>query len=131
MAALPPGHRLAENRHLTLRKLAPEPFVMLNRSSAALLHDWVLNLCREAGFEAQVIKLADGPSSILELVSAGFGVSLLPSLFQRFPSDVVFRPLPRTMPKLHLALAWRRDNLSPLLKAFLEILRPLFHNAKD
>ncbi len=125
MVALPPGHRLAKRRQLTLQRLAREPFVMISRSSTALLHDWVLNLCREAGFEAQVIKQAEGPSSILELVSAGFGVSLLPSLFQRFPSDVIFRPLPPATPKLHLALAWRRDNQSRLLKAFLEILRPL------
>ncbi len=129
MAALPPGHRLAKQRRLTLRNLAHEPFVLLNRSTAALLHDWILNLCREAGFEAQVIKSADSPASLLELVSAGFGVSLLPALFQRFPSDVVFRPLPAATPKLHLALAWRRDNPSPLLKAFLEILRPLIKKA--
>jgi DNA-binding transcriptional LysR family regulator len=103
---------------------------LFDRSTAALLHDLILNLCREAGFEAQVIKLADGPSSILELVSAGFGVSLLPSLFQRFPSEVIFRPLPSTTPKLHLALTWRRDNQSPFLKAFLAILRPLFSKAK-
>ncbi len=130
VAALPPGHRLARQRRLKLRSLAHEPFVLLNRSSAALLHDWVLNLCREAGFEAQIVKEANSPASILELVSAGFGVALLPSLFQRFPSDVVFRPLPATTPKLHLALAWRRDNGSPLLKAFLEILRQRFAKAR-
>ncbi len=123
MVALPPGHRLGNQRRLTLGKLGREPFVLLNRSSAALLYDWILNLCREAGFEANVVKLADGPSSVLEMVSSGFGVSLVPSLFQRFPSDVTFRPLPAETPKLQLALAWRRDNESQLLKAFLEILR--------
>jgi DNA-binding transcriptional LysR family regulator len=55
MVALPPGHRLAGQRQLTLRKLADEPFVLLNRSSATLLHDWVLNLCREAGFEPRLL----------------------------------------------------------------------------
>lgn len=125
MAVLPPEHPLAKQRRLSLRKLTYEPFVLINRSTAALLHDWILGQCREAGFEAQVIKLADSPLSVLELVSAGFGVSLLPDLFQRFPSDVVFRPLPATVPKFQLSLAWRRDNDSPLLKVFLEILRSL------
>jgi len=129
-AALPPGHRLAKQRQLKLRELANEPFVLLARDKASLLHDWILNLCREAGFEARVVKLADSPTSILELISAGFGVSLLPGLFQRFPSDVVFRPLPSSLPKLHLALAWRRDNASSLLKAFLEILRPILGKVK-
>ena len=129
MVALPPDHRLAKQHRLTLRKLAHEPFVMLKRSSAVLLHDWVSSLCREAGFEPQVVKLADGPTSILELVSSGFGVALLPGIFARFPSDVVFRPLPVTTPKFHLSLAWRRDNESPLLKTFLEILRTRFGKA--
>ena len=129
MAVLPPGHRLARQRRLTLPKLAHEPFVLLSRSSAALLHDWVLNLCREAGFEARPVKVADSPSSILELVASGFGVSVLPDLFARFPSDVVFRPLPPKTPKLQLSLAWRRDHETPLLKAFLEILRAQFKKA--
>jgi DNA-binding transcriptional LysR family regulator len=34
MVALPPGHRLAKQHRLALRKLAHEPFVMLKRSSA-------------------------------------------------------------------------------------------------
>jgi len=123
MAVLPPGHPLLKQPRLTLRKLAREPFVMLKPASATLLHDWTSNLCREAGFEPQVAALADGPTSILEFVSAGLGVSLLPGLFQRFPSEAIFRALPSTTPKLHLALAWRRDNQSPLLNAFLEILR--------
>jgi DNA-binding transcriptional LysR family regulator len=130
MVALPPGHRLARQRRLTLGKLAREPFVLMNRSNAALLHDWVLNLCRGAGFEARVVKVADGPSSVLEMVSCGFGVTLLPGLFQRFPTDVIFRPLPAATPKLQLALAWRRNNESQLLKALLEILRAEFRKAQ-
>jgi DNA-binding transcriptional LysR family regulator len=129
MVALPPDHRLARQPRLTLRKLAGETFVLFDRSSAASAHDWVVSLCREAGFEPQVGKLADGPQSTLELVSAGFGVALVPELFQRFPSDVIFRPLPSTTPKFHLSLAWRRDNESPLLKAFLKVLRPQFSKA--
>ncbi len=129
VVALPPGHRLAKRRRLVLQDLAGEPFVLFERSSSAAVLDWILSLCREAGFEAQVAKFAARPQSILELVAAGIGVSLVPSLFQRFPSDVVFRPLPPTIPKLHLSLAWRRDNDSPLLKAFLEILRSRFEKA--
>ena len=130
VAALPPGHRLTRQSRLTLRKLADEPFVLFKRSSAASVHDWILNLCREAGFEAHLVKLVDRPQSILELVAAGFGISLVPDLFQRYPSEVVFRSLPATTPKLHLSLAWRRDNESPLLKSFLEILRRQFKKPK-
>ena len=125
VVALPPDHPLTKLRRLTLRKLVAEPFVVVDRSVAALLHDRVGQLCRHAGFEPQIAKSANGVSSLLDLVSAGFGVSILPALFQRFPSEAVFRPLPPATPKLHLGLAWRRDNRSPLLFSFLKILRPL------
>jgi DNA-binding transcriptional LysR family regulator len=129
MVALSPGHRLARQPRLTLRKLARESFVLLSRTSTVSAHDWIMKLCREAGFEPRIAKLADGPQSILEFVSAGFGIALVPELFQRFPSDVTFRPLPATTPKFHLSLAWRCDNESPLLKAFLKVLRPQFSKA--
>jgi len=67
-------------------------------------------------------KLFDRSKQKLALTPAG-------ESFHRFPSDVVFRPLPPTTPKLHLALSWRRDNESPLLKALLEILRTQFGKA--
>jgi DNA-binding transcriptional LysR family regulator len=123
MVALPPGHPLAKQRQLTLQKLAHEPLISLRPPSAVFLHHWVLNLCRAVGFEPQVTRMAESPASMLETVSAGFGVALVPSLFQRFPSDVVFRPLPPATPKFHLSLAWRRGDESPLLKGFLAILR--------
>ena len=126
MAVLPPGHRLAKQRRLSLQKLTHEPFVLLNRSSAALFHDWILALCRQAGFEPKIVKMAESPLSVLELISSGFGVSLLPDLFQRFSVDAVFRPLSAVTPKLQLALVHRRDNESPLLHAFLKILRSHF-----
>lgn len=129
MAVLPPGHRLARQRGLTLQKLVHEPFVLLNRSSAGLFHDWILSQCRQAGFEAKIIKQAESPLGVLELVCSGFGVSLLPDLFQRFSVDAVFRPLATAMPRLQLALARRRDNQSPLLNAFLNILRSRLGNS--
>ncbi len=125
LVALPPDHRLTKLRRIALRKLAAEPFVIVDRSVGALLHDRVLQLCRQAGFEPHLAKTANGVSSLLDLVSAGFGVSILPALFQRFPSDAVFRPLPSDTPTLDLALVWRRGNQSPLLNSFLDILRPL------
>jgi len=123
MVAMASGHSLAKRRQLTLAQLAREPLLLINPAAGVLLHDWILNLCREAGFEARVTKLVDGPSSLLEMVSAGFGIALLPDLFQRIPSDAIFRPLPATTPRLHLSVAWRRDNASPLLKVFLDIFR--------
>jgi hypothetical protein len=90
-----------------------------------LLHEWPLNLCREAGFEPPVSKVAESAASVLKTGVLRLRRRAYAALFQRFPSDVAFRPLPARTPTLHLSLAWRSDNDSRLLQAFLEILRPM------
>jgi DNA-binding transcriptional LysR family regulator len=129
VVGLPPGHRLAKQQRLTLPKLAGESFVLLYRPSSAGGYDWIVELCRKAGFEPRVAKLADSPQGVLELVAAGFGITLVPALFQRLPSEVVFRPLPSATPKFQLSFARRRDNYSPLLKTLLGIFRSHFRKA--
>jgi hypothetical protein len=71
---------------------------------------------------------ADGALSLLGLVSAGFGVALVPETFQQIlPVAVEFRPLRPSIPTFDFHIAWRRDNQSSVLHAFLEMLREHAH----
>jgi DNA-binding transcriptional LysR family regulator len=59
------------------------------------------------------------------LVSAGFGIALLPALHDPPASEVEFRPLRSDLPKFDFHVAWRRDDSSPALRHFIEmIVRP-------
>jgi DNA-binding transcriptional LysR family regulator len=58
------------------------------------------------------------------LVSAGFGIALVPETFQQIlPVEVQFRPFRPSIPTFDFHMAWRRDNQTPVLRAFLEMLR--------
>lgn len=65
--------------------------------------------------------------TIVSLVSAGMGIALVPqsvSNLQR--AGVDYRPLPTgpaRPPLIETGAAWRRDNPSPVLHAFLDLLR--------
>jgi DNA-binding transcriptional LysR family regulator len=84
-----------------------------------------VSLCRSAGFTPQFAQEeADRPLSLLGWVSAGFGIALVPETFRQILSIAVeFRPLRPNVPTLDMQVAWRRDNQSPVLHAFLEMLR--------
>jgi DNA-binding transcriptional LysR family regulator len=124
VVALPPGHPLARRRRLTLPALASEKFISF-RQTAPAYYSWFVSLCRSAGFVPEIARTeADGALSWLGLVSAGFGVALVPETFQRIlPVEVEFRSLRPSSPTFELYIAWRRDNQSTVLHAFLEMLR--------
>src|SRR5574340_256525 len=79
VAAIPSGHRLSAKRSLPLRALAGEPFVLFPRDRRPGWYDFVLGLCREAGFEPVVGQDAPELATALALVAAGDGVTLVPA----------------------------------------------------
>jgi len=118
MAVLPSKHRAAKLPKLNLADLRDEHFV-LHRFTPSLF-DTVMAACRRVGFEPTF-----GPSvpqlvTIVQLVAAEIGVSLLPASLQAFQiKGVVFKELHDVSPKTRLSLAWRRTDTSPFLKNFL------------
>jgi len=120
--ALPPGHPLACHRRVELASLAKEPFIAPPRTAPAY-REALMEFCRSAGFSPEVVQEGNNAQCMLELVSAGVGVALVPeTLKQILPIEVEFRPLFPQPPPLEFHIAWRRDNSSPLLQAFLQIL---------
>jgi DNA-binding transcriptional LysR family regulator len=128
LVALPPEHPLSKQRQLRLSALANEKFISI-RQTAPAYHSWFVSLCRSAGFIPEIAREeADGALSMLGLVSAGFGVALVPGTFQQLlPVEVEFRPLRPGIPTFDFHIAWRRDNQSSVLHAFLEMLREHAH----
>ena len=62
--------------------------------------------------------------TIVGLVSAGMGLALVPqSVSKLMRPGVEYRLLRDPTPQVETGLAWRRDNASPVLAGFLELLR--------
>lgn len=120
--ALPADHPLATKKRISLKELAPIPFVMAPRHSGGF-YDFITRLCRDAGFEPIVRKEATDMQAVIGLVSVGLGVTLVPEINKQSPvKNVVYRHL-RENPSTELAIACRRDNLSPAVQAFFDIAR--------
>lgn len=122
--ALPAGHRLTALRRIGAARLRDEPFVMFQRAPGLVLHDLVLGFCLQQGFTPRVAQEASQSHAVVGLVSAGIGVALVPSSTQEIRlRGVEFRPLREKSPLVGTALAWRRDDASPVLRAFVETAR--------
>jgi len=121
-AALPLGHKLLRRRTIALTALAGESFVSLG----GVFYDyrsWLERLCAGAGFRPKIVHEADTSATMFGLVSAGFGIALLPALHDPPASEIEFRPISPELPKFDFNVAWRRNDTSPALQNFVEIVR--------
>jgi len=128
--ALPAEHPLAAAAVVELAALKDEPFVASPRRLGQGFHDQLIQLCQAAGFVPRVAQEARQLQTVAALVSAGFGVALLPaSLAQPGRGDIVFRPIavdaPAPMQHLELLMAWNPGQASPVRDRLIEAIRQI------
>ena len=125
--AAPKGHPLTRLKKVRLRDLTDAPFVWFPRWPSPAFYDRMMHECYRGGLKSpRIIQEGLNEATILSLVSSGLGVGwVLGTARWRCPETVVVLPVVDLKMPLTLALAWRRDNTSPLLANFIGDVRRL------
>jgi DNA-binding transcriptional LysR family regulator len=122
--ALPGSRAPGSGAPVRLQDLPPLPLVIFPRHISPALHDAILSCFRAAGITPTIGQEAIQMQTIVSLVSGGMGLALVPqSVSNLMRPGVEYRALADPTPLVETGLAWRRDNASPVLKGFLELLR--------
>jgi len=109
-----------------LQDLPHLPLIIFPRAVSPALHDAILSCWRAAGITPVIGQQAIQMQTIVGLVSAGMGLALVPqSVSNLMRPGVEYRALADPTPRVDTGIAWRRDNPSPVLRGFLELLRTL------
>jgi DNA-binding transcriptional LysR family regulator len=107
-----------------LQDLPRLPLIIFPREISPALHDAILSCWRAAGLTPVIGQMAIQMQTIVSLVSSGMGLALVPqSVSNLMRPGVEYRALADPTPLVETGIAWRRDNPSPVLKGFLELLR--------
>jgi DNA-binding transcriptional LysR family regulator len=119
--AVPKRHPLTKEKKLRLRDLAEAAFVWFPRRAGPALYDRLMHECYRGGLGSpRIVQEGLNEATILSLVSTGLGVGwVLGSARWRCPEAVVILSVVDLNVRVRLALAWRRDNTSPLLARFI------------
>jgi DNA-binding transcriptional LysR family regulator len=113
---------LARHKTVSMAQLKDEPFVMYPANAGTGIYPQIFRLCREAGFVPRIGQVAGEASTIIGLVAAGCGVSVLPASFDRIRMDgVCYRKVSDQGASTRLLLAQRSGEHSPLLDAFVAL----------
>ncbi|MEM9004064.1 MAG: LysR family transcriptional regulator [Cyanobacteria bacterium P01_F01_bin.86] len=128
MAALPDIHPLVTDISgpLSIKHFAQEPFILFPRHVGPALYDGITGFCQKAGFHPRVVQEAFPQQTILGLVAAGLGVSLIHASVQGLHlQGVVIKPLVEVTPTLASAIAWHTAMRHPALPHLIDIVRTL------
>jgi DNA-binding transcriptional LysR family regulator len=125
VAVIRADHPLAQRKRAKLRmeELADENFIVFTRAAGTGIHDQLLTMCRKAGFSPRISQEAGESSTMIGLVAAGLGVAILPQSLRHVHMDgVVYVAIDSPDAASALHLAHRRDDTSPLVKAFTTLM---------
>lgn len=124
VAVLSRTHPLVSRKRVPLSALLREAFVLIPRHVAPAFYDAILQACRRAGGTPTVHEEVAEWHTIVGLVGAGLGVSMVPASLQRLKdSGATFRPLDGMTFQAELLLAYRSDDPSPRVRALVEVAR--------
>jgi len=116
-------HRLAQRKRLALKDLRDEEFVTLMPESSDFARS-LQESCVAAGFLPRVAHEVVDAQSIVGLVSAGFGVALVPASISRFTNrEIIFRPLVASTLAADVYMVRRDEDHSQVVKTFIDFSR--------
>ena len=123
--ALPPKHRLAAKSEVKLADVVDEPFILLD--DVHCFGDQVLSFCHRGGLEPRVVCRGEQIVTLLAMVAAGQGVSVVPEMAaagRHRPQACVYRPLGKPAPTRTLCAVWHKQRYRPAsLRAFVDVVR--------
>ena len=122
MAVMRSDHALAAaKREISLRDLANEPLVLYARAIGSGLYQKIVDLCRDAGFTPNVVQEANATPTMMGLVAAGIGISILPASLERLSfKGLSFIPLQEPKAQTAVWLAKRWDDRSTLVRQLFQ-----------
>ncbi|HEY6210593.1 MAG TPA: LysR substrate-binding domain-containing protein [Gemmatimonadales bacterium] len=130
LAALPKSHPLATASRLSLKRLAGDPFVFFGQRRGSGFYERVLGICQSSGFTPRVLEAMEHIHTLLYLVGAGYGVSLVPATLDSVGhADVALVPLEEAA-TLEFGVIWRADKQSPAVRGFLDTVRAWTSNRR-
>ncbi len=123
VVAVPSEHPLSLKKSVSLLSLEKEEMISFYLFPEPSFGSFVMATCRKAGFEPKIAQRTGELQTALGLVAAGMGVALLPASVEHTSREgVKYIPLKKPSPTISLVAAYRKDDTSPILQLFLQVI---------
>lgn len=129
---VPKGHPLAQG-DWEPSALSGERFIMVTEEESPILYMQVQNYFRTCRISPNVVNQSDNVRAVLLSVSAGLGVTILPS---SQPKEIMrewldILPLPDMEDPITYAMVWKKSLLNPAAALFLDVVKEQLSNKNE
>ena len=123
MMAVLPRSRQVKTKRVRISDLENESLVLFHRDGAPGLFDTITGMCNDAGFSPKVENEPNMMQTVLSLVEAEEGVSIVPACVRNLRNEGVrfYRVHPDNV-RVALVAAWKKEAPSVALRAFLDLI---------
>jgi DNA-binding transcriptional LysR family regulator len=123
MMAVLPASRRVKTKCVRISDLAKESFVLFHREGAPPLFDTIISMCNNFGFSPRVECEPNMMQTVLSIVEAEQGVSIVPACVRNLRSHGVrFYRLQPDEVRIELIAAWKKEGPPVALRAFLDLI---------
>ena len=123
LMAVLPASRQVKAKRVRVSDLANERFVLFPREEAPGMFDTILGMCNAAGFSPRIENEPNMMQTMLSLIEAEEGVSIMPACVRNLRSDGVrFYRLQPDNVRVELVAAWKKEMPSVVVRAFLDLI---------
>ena len=123
LMAVLPRSRPVKSKRVRIADLANEGFVLFHREGYPGVFDSTTAICQKVGFYPRVENQPTMLQTVLSLVEAEQGVSIVPACARNLRSNGVrFYRLQPDDVRIELVAAWKKENPSVALRAFLDLI---------
>lgn len=116
-------HPMANLASINISDLVNEPFISINRQHSAGIFDLLIKLCSSKGFSPNIVSQPQQIETILCLVEAGIGISIIPNCFKTYlTSNIKFIDIEGDDAYIDLVVAWNKNTTNRSIPLFLNEL---------
>jgi DNA-binding transcriptional LysR family regulator len=110
---------------VTMEGIQEQPFILIDRGVSATYHDHCISLCDRSGFTPRIVYEPNDMFTILNLVSASIGVSLVPRAARAMHvSGGKFATVHSSYAEWDIGMAWNKKLESEIIRKFADACRP-------
>ncbi len=125
LVAMRSDHPFAQtNAPVPIAAIAQQPFILYERALGIGFNEHLFSLFRDAGFEPRIALETSGPTTLLGLVAAGFGVTVVArSLTALHLDNVTYREIDCANAISRLWLV-HHESMSPACRSLVQMITP-------